>query len=327
MNIAVIGLGNIGFRHFQSILTLRKNHELFLVDNSSDALDKCKKYYFETFNEKQCIFFYNNIQKIVTKIDILVIATSSYPRRSIIEEVFKYQKPKYMILEKFLFPFIEDFQICEQLFKFNSTKVWVNQWMSQEFIEINQYFPNNKNMSFSVNGKNWGLCSNSVHFIDWFHKMTGRERLEIYNKNLSNQLSESRRKDYHELMGNLEIKSLSGHTLKLKCEKKLDLEEIDKRSIFIDISNIDYDFVAEFDGKSLNYEVTNKNTNSSIKKEIIVKPQSKKTSEIIKCLVESDTCNLVDYRISMEQHLLIFNIFKETFAANGYNTNNGIPVT
>ena len=109
MNIAIIGLGNIGFRHFQSTLKLRKDHQLFLVDNSSDALEKCKKYYHKTFNEKQCIFFHDNIQNIIPKIDIIIVATSSYPRRSIIEEIFQYQKPKYIILEKFLFPLIEDF--------------------------------------------------------------------------------------------------------------------------------------------------------------------------------------------------------------------------
>ena len=327
MNIAIIGVGNIGFRHFQSILKLSKDHKLFLVDNSSVALNKCKKDCSEDHNKKQSIFFLDNIRKVSSNLDIIIIATSSFPRRKIIEEVFKDQKPKYIILEKFLFPKIEDYQFCNDLFKLNKSKVWVNQWMSDEFSEINQYFPNNKNLSFSVNGTNWGLCSNSVHFIDWFHSMTGREKLEIYYKKLSNRISESRRRDYHELIGSFKIRSLSGHTLKLKCERKLDLEEIDKRSIFIDISNIDYDLNAEFDGSSLNYEVINKKTNISIKKEVAVKPQSKKTSGIVKDLIDYETCNLVDYRISMEQHLLIFNIFKETFAANGYNTNNGIPVT
>lgn len=329
MNIAIIGCGNIGFRHFQSILKLKKNYQLFLVDDSSTALNKCKKYCSNDQNKKQSIFFLDNIRKVSSNLDVIIIATSSFPRRRIIEEVFKDQKPKYIILEKFLFPKIEDYEFCNDLFKSNKTKVWVNQWMSDEFSEINQYFPSNKNLNFSINGKNWGLCSNSVHFIDWFHSMIGREKLEIDYINLNNEISESRREDYHELLGSYKIRSVNGHTLNLKCEKKSKYEKINERSIYIDISNIDYEFKAEFDGTSLSYKIKNKNINknSFFEKKIIAKPQGEKTSGIVKDLIDFGTCNLVDYHISMEQHLLIFNMLQETFAANGYNIKNGIPVT
>ena len=56
MNIAIIGVGNIGFRHFQSILKLSKDHKLFLVDNSFAALNKCKKHCSDDHNKKQSIF-------------------------------------------------------------------------------------------------------------------------------------------------------------------------------------------------------------------------------------------------------------------------------
>ena len=326
MNIAIIGLGNIGFRHYQSILELGNEHNLFFIDKSDSAIEKCKNYKNKNYTVKN-IFFSNQIQKISANLEIIIIATNSFPRKSIIEEIFHFHKPKYIILEKFLFPKIEDYFFCKSLFESNSTKVWVNQWMSSEFIEISRYFPSNKKIKFSITGKNWGLCSNSVHFIDWFHALTERKNLEVISTNFSNLIYESRREEYRELMGSFCIQSIDGHELNLTCEKKSNDEEIGERSIFIKISNIDYVLKAEFDGVKLFYKINDKKINSISENIIYVKPQSKKTSDILRTIIKSNTCNLVNYNISMEQHLLVYNEFLNTFSNNGFDIKSGIPVT
>ena len=43
MNLAIIGCGVIGQRHFESILNLDYKMKIFLVDKSAICLNKCKK--------------------------------------------------------------------------------------------------------------------------------------------------------------------------------------------------------------------------------------------------------------------------------------------
>ena len=64
MNLAIIGCGNIGFRHFQSILNLESDCQIFLIDNSVTALNNCKKYLDANPNSNLKVNFLDDINKI-----------------------------------------------------------------------------------------------------------------------------------------------------------------------------------------------------------------------------------------------------------------------
>ena len=116
MNISIIGCGQIGFRHFQSILELKNNHHIFLIDKSLSSINKCKEYFESNKKRKKIVSFHTDIESITEKLEIVIIATNSFQRREEIEKVLKLHNPKHIILEKFLFPKLSDYKYCDNLF-------------------------------------------------------------------------------------------------------------------------------------------------------------------------------------------------------------------
>ncbi len=324
MNISIIGCGQIGFRHFQSILELKNNHHIFLIDKSLSSINKCKEYFESIKKRKKIVSFHTDIESITEKLEIVIIATNSFQRREEIEKVLKLHNPKHIILEKFLFPKLSDYKYCDDLFDSHVAKVWVNQWMGFEFKELKNFINPSKNISFNVKGNNWGLCCNSVHYIDWFHSIIDREEIFLDTIDLEKKIYCSKRANYYEIFGKYKIKSNSGHTLTLECNKNADLNDL-SRKIFIEISNSDNSIFTELLEDSLICNIENDDEVSQL--ELPVRFQSKRTSEVIQSLIDSDHCNLIEYRISSGHHLIIFKMIEDIFKLNKFDLTKGIPIT
>lgn len=325
MNLAIIGCGNIGLRHFQSLLNLNEKHSLFIVDNSSLSLNLCYEYYNNNKNTYLKISFLKNINQINENLDIIIISTGSFPRRHIVEEIFKNHSPKHIILEKFLFTNIEDYQYCSDLFKLNNSQGWVNQWMSNEFKALKKYFNNSKQIDLTINGNNWGMCCNSVHYIDWFHDLIGRENMKISQANLEDKIYESKRSNYYELFGSYKIVSESNHNLTLICNKTTAEVNVEKE-VYISASNEEFNLQAKLTSKKLDCDIQGINGVIS-SQNIPISYQSERTSKIINSLINTDDCNLIKYDISVKHHLLVFDIFKEIFILNKYDLKDGLPIS
>ena len=56
MNLAIIGCGSIGQRHFESILKLDYELRIFIVEKSTTRLEECKQLLFK--NKKKNQFFF-----------------------------------------------------------------------------------------------------------------------------------------------------------------------------------------------------------------------------------------------------------------------------
>tara|TARA_Y100000816_G_C26078040_1_gene567746 strand:- start:171 stop:1160 length:990 start_codon:yes stop_codon:yes gene_type:complete len=329
MNIAIIGCGKIGMRHFESLISLRVQANIFLIDHSFSSLDLCKKLFNENLKKNKKIninvFYLSDIDKIFDKLDVAIIATSSLSRRKVLEQLLKKRNPKNIILEKFLFPKKEDYSFCHKLFSSKGINVWVNQWMSHEFQEISKYFDASKKINFSVKGNKWGICCNCVHYIDWFHSLIKRENMNVESVRFENSIFKSKRSGYYELYGNINIISSSGHRLSLECtNKSLDYDE--NTEIFIEISNHDYLIQAVQDSRNLNYQIQRNGTTQA--KKILCRYQSERTSDLIEQINIKNKCNLVDYETSSKHHLLVYDDFEKIFLNNNYPTNKlGIPIT
>ena len=75
-NIFLIGLGNIGFRHLEALMKLKRKTNIFLIENNSNNLKKVKKKIINC-NKKLKLFFYSKIPKIDYVIDSAIISTNS----------------------------------------------------------------------------------------------------------------------------------------------------------------------------------------------------------------------------------------------------------
>jgi hypothetical protein len=320
MNLAIIGCGIIGQRHFESILNLDYKMKIFLVDKSAICLNKCKKISlkkkkFKTFH------FVNNINKIKENIDFVIIATNSKNRFSALKKLFKYKKPKFIILEKFLFNKPSYFEEARKLFQVNGTKVWVNQWMSSDFPNLKNIFEKIDKVNITVKGSNWNLCSNCVHWIDWFHHINDREGLVLFKSKLENLIISNKRKGFYETFGSLEFLSKNDSKLLLQC----DYEKNGDRKSMISISNKTTKVEFKLTENSLNGYIF-----KSGKKERInfkLRYLSERTSVFIKNILEQNECSLPTYDQSVFHHKLIFQTLENHFNKNGLKKYNYLPVT
>ena len=232
MNLAIIGCGDIGQRHLESVLNLDYKINIFLIDKSVICLDKCKQISLKKKNFNS-YYFAKSINEIEENFDLVIIATNSEHRFFVLKELYRFKTPRFIILEKFLFNKLSYFEEAKKLFQLNNTKVWVNQWMSTEFQDLSNIFNETDGINIYVKGKNWNFCSNSVHWIEWFHHINNRKKIILFDSSLENLIIENKRKGYFETFGSLEFHDINKNKLILQCS----YEKNSERETLISLTN------------------------------------------------------------------------------------------
>ena len=118
--ILIIGLGNIGYRHLQSLYNAKKNLLIDCVDSSEIIINEVKK---NTGSKN--IRFFTNLENIDAKYDFLIHSTSSDIRLKLLIQILNRSQIKFCILEKLLVQSLEDLLILEKLCN-QIEKCWVN---------------------------------------------------------------------------------------------------------------------------------------------------------------------------------------------------------
>ncbi len=125
-NIFVIGSGNIGSRHVQSLASLSSKLNIFVIDPNKENLDKTKKLFFDQkFANRNNIniFFNQTIKKIQDTIDLAFISTNSDVRRKVIQELISKNNVKNIIIEKVAFQKVKDFKHIVNLLRKKKYKI------------------------------------------------------------------------------------------------------------------------------------------------------------------------------------------------------------
>ena len=124
IKILVVGLGNIGFRHFESLLKSKNNYEIYCYDKSKSALQRVREL-IENTNHSQRVKIINNIDEINNNHDFLIHATSSDVRLKTFSQILSKSKIKFAILEKILAQNIDHLNRINIVSK-NLQNCWVN---------------------------------------------------------------------------------------------------------------------------------------------------------------------------------------------------------
>jgi hypothetical protein len=322
MNILVLGCGQIGSRHIQSLAAAQHRLKIFAADNSDDSLIRTKTIFDNVVDKNRDIklIITKDISEIKDQIDIVIIASNARERSKLITNVLDNLNPMHIILEKVLFNKIDDYKRFENIFEQRNIKVWVNQYMGYEFKFLSKYLNTNEKFHMKVSG-NWGLCCNSVHFIEIFHLLCGRLSLNIQDYTLSNEYKKSKRDGYYELFGEINIGSSQSNKLTLECNP----EEVELVKI-IEINSESYELKDVWADEHHNCNIITKD-GKTFSERHYSRRQSERTLEVIESLIKTNSCNLPSYRHSSYHHLLIMNQFKNKFIELGVDINNGVPIT
>ncbi len=301
--IALIGVGGIGFRHFQGLLKIKKKYEIYLVDKSLEALEKARdESVLEMNNGVHDLFFLQDISKLPKFLNFVIIATSANNRVKLISDLLKVSTFPYLIVEKFLFNNSSDYEVASGLINSNDVKVWVNmpRRLFPIYQELHKNSYQNSLRSVLVQGGDWGMCCNSVHFLDLVQFLTGVNDISIIDSSFDAEIISSKRDGYLELTGSL------------RCqvgEVSVELQSIknSKKQITICLSYVDKTiFIAE--QSELYVEIAN----NEVKIQKLHLPfQSELTGSLADQILTSGSCDLVVYEESSLAHIpLLFEFSK-----------------
>ena len=220
-NIFLIGSGNIGSRHVESLAKSKNLLNLHIVDPNKNNLNKTRKIFNKSilYKNKVKAFYYKNIVKINKKIDIVIIATNSDVRRKVIENFFNLNSSKNLILEKVAFQKISDFRYVIKILNNKKVNCYVNfpRRLFPDYEKLRNKISKEKQIHLSVLGMNWGMACNSLHMLDLFKFLTKTKKIKIEQLFLKNKIFKSDRVGFIELKGTLKFITPRGDTL-LLCD-------------------------------------------------------------------------------------------------------------
>lgn len=304
-SIVIIGIGNIGSRHLESLLKSSKS-KVFVFDSSKKQINKIKKKY------KNKLYYLKNLEDIKEEISLVIISTNADIRHKILYKVLERMNVKNVLLEKIVFQKLSYFQKFKKIIKKKKVNVFVNcprrLLKIFEIIKFDYNFKKGK-IYLNFNGSNWGLCSNTLHFIDiWFFLVSGNITNIKFNSNLDSKIFKSKRKNFFELKGKINFLSQEGHMLNV--EDDISYKDYTMKIYF---GNISYFLLFKNNRCYLKKTVNN---NLEYKKYFNIPYQSSLTSIFFNMLKNKNYEKFTSFNESYLHHKIFFNSISKYFGKN-----------
>lgn len=291
-NIAIIGAGQLGSRHLQGLKKAQVPMNIYVLDASTDSLKICEQRYKEIADNELIgeTIFTTQWNEIPDSIDIAIIATGSKPRCAIIHELVEKYHCHQLILEKFLFPTMNQYDEISTLFRKNKVQAWVN--CSRRYFDgyhiLRQLLINDGPIHFVMEGKNWGLCCNSIHFIDLFAYLSGAKQIDFDCSEIDQQIYESKRSGYIEMTGTIKGVADNGSYAQISSFAETDGQG--KLTISSQHHKVEI------------YEGLNKMTTDGIEEPMNMSYQSDLTGKYVEELLTTHSLPLASYEESANLH-------------------------
>ena len=307
LNIAIIGAGQIGSRHLQALTLVKESLLIQVIDPSSKSLTIAKKRFKQVNiqNNSKCeVEYHTDIDKLKDQLDVVIIATNSNVRKKIIDFIVNNKMVRYLILEKFLFSNINDYEGVENLLKGKNIKTWVNcpRRMYPFYKKLKKIVTGQQNIQFIVSGSNWELGTNTIHMLDLFSFISGTSELTLSNDYLlDDEIIASKRIGHVEFTGTIEGKSNKGDKFSFTSYRN------GSSPFFIFINTNQFHFVIQEGIEGIALSSNQSNNWKWETEKFTVPPQSQLTNIVIEDLINKSTCDLPTYEESAKHHTVFLN--------------------
>ena len=299
-SIIIIGCGNIGFRHLQSIIKSKKNYNIFVIEKDIIQLNKLKRY---IKKKNKLVKFFNNLDHLDCKVfDLAIFCTNSDIRFLLLKIFLKNNKIKFIIFEKIAFQSNHQFKIVNNLLKKKKIVAWVNcpRRYYSFFKSIKKKYYYNKFFKLEFCSKKWNMGSNAIHFIDLF-RFYCSSRLFINQVNLYKKIYKSKRKNFLDFYGSILLTTNKNEFFYI--ENKILTKNNYLKLIFDEIQIL-------IELNKNNVTIT-KNSKIIKKQKFFQTHQSDITLNLIKQIEKNGECDLVRLSNSFHDHKILFTIFNK----------------
>lgn len=313
-NIVIIGLGNIGLRHLESLLKSKYDLKLFLIDKSIISLKNAKKVITEkNYNLKINFSLHEKIIQFNEQIECAIISTTADVRYTVTKELLKKNKIKNIIFEKIVFNSSDEYKKILNVTKKNKIKCYIN--YPRKFMSSYQALKNElvgeREININLFGNNWGLASNSFHFLDIFSFLTNEKQIILSESNLYKKLYKTKRKGFYEIKGKLKFKTPNNHKLICEDDKKY-------KSTKIKIETENFILIID-ETKKIISKIFYKKINKLKTKKFNFLFQSEITNQYIDAIIQKKKLSLTSLENSFDHFKLIINILDKIKKNKNHN--------
>lgn len=157
-----------------------------------------------------------SLAELPRQVDVAIVATPADVRPTIVAGITEQSQVNYWILEKVLARSVEALQQIRNSVG-TASQAWVNTprralpWHQA----IKAALVPGRPMEIRVDGGDWGLACNSIHFLDMFAWLTGEKLEDIRTDGLEPQWGAGKRPGNMEVMGTLDARFSGGSSVQL----------------------------------------------------------------------------------------------------------------
>lgn len=203
----------MGLSHLKSFIN--RNYIIHIVEKyRNEKIEALKKNKY--FNKKIFIFKKMPVKK---KYLLTISSTPSKQRFSTMKKFFEANKTQFLLLEKFCFSSISQFN--EFKLKFNKkTKIFVNSW---GYILAKKTGLKNRLNGFKIicNIKEGNLLANITHLFHFFNYLNNKQAIENFTSINSKIIKNIKRKSYNELIAKIVVKDIKKNEMIIQTKKKM----------------------------------------------------------------------------------------------------------
>ena len=310
--VALVGLGNIGFRHLQGLASIRDRIELVGVDPSAEAVERARTEW--TRNDGRGRF--TTALDELDRADVLILATPSRGRLDLMRRLSGRVAPKSTILEKVVFTRRADFDAATAWAAEIGTDVRVNcpcrTWpvyreLADRLARIDGP------IRMSVTDPDLGLACNGVHNVDAFQFLVGDRPIHTVEVELG-RVVESKRPGFYEVFGRFEIATERGDRLTLSVRETDPSGRRIRVETAAGATEVDQ-FAGTFDLGGGPVAVGR------------APYQSELTGKVVAEILDTGTCSLPSLATSAIAHGLFIDALTPHFEAAGIDCRDGLPIT
>ncbi|ASQ46411.1 Gfo/Idh/MocA family oxidoreductase [Legionella clemsonensis] len=320
--IIIIGAGQLGSRHLQSLNLLNEEVDITVIDPNISSLETARSRFEATIKNINHRINYQKEISLHGDIDVAIVASTAQSRRTIVEKLFNQSASvNHLVLEKLLFTQEQDYYAISHLLAKYPTKTWVN--CTMRMMPYYQNLPNlfhKQVIQYHVTGSQYGLITNAIHYLDHLAYITGVNRFELDTRYLDKQIIESKRPGYYEVTGTLIARFENGSLAFLYSDKA------GMAPIQIEIFNEKYRIISrEWEQQAWQTSLNNDWKWEEV--EAAIPYQSTLTAELVDSLIQHNQCSLTDYETSMQIHLQLLNPLRSFLAECGFQSEVSYPFT
>ena len=308
-NVIIVGMGQLGRRHAQSLAGFGSELEITLVDSNPSSLETAKDFLEPLFKDNISVksIYLNNLEQVSSySYDLAIIATTSSARLSVLEALLSRCKVKFCILEKFLFSDISEYDKAYSMLCDANVVTFVNcPFRAMEsYKQLKRQISPCNFLKMTVKGKGWGLFCNMIHYVDLFSYFIGDNRFNIASSFNNDKLSESKRVGYNEAYGEIAINNGKGR-LTLVCD------EGDFTGAQVEIETTNATYLIDENKQMLYYST--KEDPQIVESNFYILYQSQLTKELVEDIFENQTCSLSLYEDSANLHIQLLKNLNKAF--------------